>query len=62
MRKRDLISFSLLAVAIAWPATARAQQMISPKVPRPVLQLEVAPDLYFRVRLRSSNAGFSRYR
>jgi cyclase len=58
MRKRDLISFSLLAVAIAWPATARAQQMISPKVPRPVLQRQVAPDLYFFYDYDSSNAGF----
>ncbi len=37
---------------------APAQQMINPKNPRPVIQEQVAPDLYFLFDYDSSNAGF----
>ncbi len=58
MRLGPLLSFSLFALAIAWPYTAGSQQMIAPKVPRPIVQRQVAPDLYFLFDYDSSNAGF----
>jgi cyclase len=39
-------------------APAPAQQMINPEHPRPVIQEQVAPDLYFLFDYDSSNAGF----
>ena len=39
-------------------APAPAQQMINPNHPRPVIQEQVAPDLYFLFDYDSSNAGF----
>ncbi len=44
--------------AICSTAPAPAQQMINPKNPRPVIQEQVAPDLYFLFDYDSSNAGF----
>ena len=44
--------------AICSTAPAPAQQMINPKHPRPVVQKQVAPDLYFLFDYDSSNAGF----
>jgi len=47
---------ALAAIFSAVPAPA--QQMINPKHPRPVIQEQVAPDLYFLFDYDSSNAGF----
>ncbi len=58
MRRSSLLSIPLLALVIAWPFASRSQQMIAPKVPRPVVQRQVAPDLYFLYDYDSSNAGF----
>ena len=58
MRRHDFVAFCLLAGALAWSAAAHAQQMIAPKVPRPVVQRQVAPDLNFVFDYDSSNAGF----
>jgi glyoxylase-like metal-dependent hydrolase (beta-lactamase superfamily II) len=57
MTRRSMF-FILLALALTWPPVARAQQMIAPKNPRPVVQQQVAPDLYFVDDYDSSNAGF----
>lgn len=44
--------------ALAWPLGLRAQQMIAPKAPRPILQRQICPDLYFVFDFDSSNSGF----
>lgn len=51
---------SMLAAfaAICSAVPAPAQQMINPKHPRPVIQEQVAPDLYFLFDYDLSNAGF----
>ena len=53
-------NFMILIVATltAWPAAPHAQQMTSPKTPRPIVQRQVATDLYFLYDYDSSNAGF----
>jgi len=38
--------------------SASAQQMVNPKNPRPVVERQVAPDLFFLFDYDSSNAGF----
>lgn len=58
MMRRVVISFLLIPVAIAWSPSTRSQEMISPKVPHPIEQQQVAPDLYFLDDYDSSNAGF----
>jgi cyclase len=58
MRKREFITISLLAVVVAWSTLTHAQQMVSPKVPRPIVQRQVASDLFFLYDYDSSNAAF----
>jgi glyoxylase-like metal-dependent hydrolase (beta-lactamase superfamily II) len=43
---------------IALLAGAHAQQMVAPRDPKPVVQEQVAPDLYFLFDFDSSNAAF----
>src|SRR5690348_16097383 len=50
--------FLIAAAALAWAPMARAQQMTAPKAPHPVIERQVAPDLYFVFDYDSSNAGF----
>jgi cyclase len=47
-----------LIALIAGMTTLHAQQMIAPKNPKPVIQRQVAPDLYFVFDYDSSNAAF----
>jgi len=59
---RSCVGTALLAIiAIATlfvSASALAQEMINPKNPRPVVEQQVAPDLYFLNDYDSSNSGF----
>ncbi len=49
---------AFVTAVLCRPAAAPAQQMINPEHPRPVIQEQVAPDLYFLFDFDSSNAGF----
>jgi glyoxylase-like metal-dependent hydrolase (beta-lactamase superfamily II) len=56
---RAILLLALISAAIACATgSACAQEMINPKHPRPVIQRQVAPDLYFLFDYDSSNAGF----
>ncbi len=55
----DTVGALAVIAAMLWPGVpAAAQQMINPQHPRPVIQEQVAPDLYFLFDYDSSNAGF----
>jgi cyclase len=51
------LAAALLAL-VAGVTSLRAQQMIAPTNPKPVIQRQVAPDLYFVFDYDSSNAAF----
>ena len=54
-----IVLLATIAAATLFPsAPTTAQEMINPKNPRPVVQRQVAPDLYFLFDYDSSNAGF----
>lgn len=55
-RGASIVAFIMALLCTAVPAPA--QQMTNPKNPRPVIQEQVAPDLYFVFDYDSSNAGF----
>ncbi len=55
------MTLRLIAAVVALVASAtvaQAQQMIAPKNPKPVIQRQVAPDLYFVFDYDSSNSAF----